>query len=111
MKKNEISLIDAFRTFVNSNIGLFIYRKNIIRYIANLGNAYFADSYVDGTRRMLVVCGYLEYTGAPGVYKCIKLIPSSLTYNKLRNDYDELILEHKDKFIGNSKCITDKYIK
>lgn len=109
MKVNQIPLIQIFRTLINNRgKGDTLSRQEIIQ-TAKECDCYFSEPFVDTTRRQLTVCGYLTYTGKPGLYVVTEHMPHDLTNNSLRKMYNEMVGEHVDTYISNSKTITDKY--
>lgn len=109
MKTNQIPLIQIFRTLINKRgKGDTLSRQEIIQTAKECG-CFFSEHFVDTTRRQLTVCGYLKYTGKPGLYIVTEHIPHDLSNNSLRKVYDEMVGEHVDEYIGNSKTMTDKY--
>lgn len=102
----RISALDHIKDLCNSNVGCVISRKQIILKCPE----YLSSSHIDTTRRLLVICDYLENTGNPGFYKVIAAIPENLTSSGLRKLAEEKYASHHDTFVNNSEKLTN-YLK
>lgn len=104
--KYKLSGWELLKLYYNRYIpGSTITRKDLVANICNKGELpYLSETTLDTTRRMLVVCGYLEDTKCAGTYRVLKLIEPDLTSTKLRDMYDWKVRNWKDPIRWDEKC-------
>lgn len=110
MNNSEYSVLDAFRNVINSKDICEIVSRTELLHECRLMNLDLAASYIDTTRRQLIVCDFLENTGIPGKYRILKRIPRDLTVGGLKRMTEYMYDSHRDIYINNSKTLTEKFI-